>query len=140
MSKLTPQQAQDKLARRLKGATEDIRQGVARVTTAPGIQAAAKTDKMRQNILAAIDSGKWAERTKSVTVEDWKSKMSDKGIPRIAAGIDAAKDKTIDFFSQLLPFQDNLASKVNSMPDLTLEDNLNRMTTFVRGMAQFRRK
>jgi hypothetical protein len=140
MAKLTPQQAQEKHARRLKGSTEDIRQGIQRVTEAPGIKAAKKTDKMRTNLLNAIDSGKWTARVQSVSLESWKTLMADKGIPRIAAGIDGAKEKTTEFFAQLFPYQDSLSSKVNSMPDITLEDNLQRMTTFVRGMSQFKRK
>ncbi len=85
MAKLTPMQAREKHARRLKGATEDIRIGVNRVTEAPGEKAAAKVDKMRANLLAAIDSGKWSAGVKRVGLEEWKAKMTEKGIPRIAA-------------------------------------------------------
>ncbi len=140
MAKLTPEQAADKLAKRLKGATDDIRTGVARVTTAPGVQAAAKVDKMRNNLLASIDSGKWSDRVKSVSVEQWKTLMTDKGISRIAAGIDGARQKSVDFFSQLLPYQDSLKSKLSTMSDLTIEDNIQRSATWIRGMSQFKRK
>lgn len=140
MAKLTAEQAADKLAKRLKGATEDIRQGVQRVNVAPGVQAAAKVDKMRNNLMAAIDSGKWGDRVKSVSVEQWKTLMADKGIPRIAAGIDGARQKSIDFFNQLLPYQDNIKSKLQGMSDLTVEDNIQRAAFQIREMAKFRRK
>lgn len=140
MAKLTPQQAADKLAKNLKASTQYIQQGVQNVTVAPGKSAAQKQDKMRNNILAAIDSGKWAQRVSSVSLNDWQTQMVNKGIPRIAAGIDAANGKVTDFFTQLLPYQDSLKSQIASMPDLTLEDNISRMTTFVRGMSNFKRK
>lgn len=140
MPKLTPAEAREKHARRLKGSTEDIRKGVDRVTEAPGVKAAAKQEKMRERLIQAIDSGKWAKRVASVSVEDWREQMKTKGIPRIAAGVDGAADKIEDFFGQLFAHQEGLQRKVDAMPDLTLDDSLNRMTTFIRGMADFKRQ
>jgi hypothetical protein len=140
MAKLTPQEATEKHARRLKGSTEDIRRGVSRVTEAPGIAAAAKQDKMRQRLMESLDSGKWANRVKSVSLQDWQRLMVEKGVGRIAAGIDEAKEKTEDFFAQLFQHQEGLQRKVENMPDLTIEDSINRMSTFIRGMAEFKRK
>ena len=140
MPKLTPGEAQEKHARRLKGATEDIRRGVSRVSEAPGQAAAAKVDKFRQNLMASIDNGKWARRVASVSLSEWQTLMAEKGIPRIAAGVDASAAKTEEFFTQLFAHQEGLERKVASMPDLTLEDSINRMTTWVRGMSDFQRK
>lgn len=140
MPKLTASQAAEKHARRLKGATEDIRTGVARVSQAPGELAATKVEKLRANWLAAVDNGKWAARVKSVPLSTWQKLMTDKGIPRIAAGVDGAKEKIEAFFTELLSYQESLQATVNKMPDLTLEDNISRMTTWTRGMSKFRRK
>lgn len=139
MSKLTPAEFQEKHARRLKGAIADMEKGVNAVTSAPTLAAAAKKDKMRSGINAAIDSGKWERGLKRVTLEEWKSKMIAKGLGRVAAGIDAAAQKVIDFASELLPYQDTLKAAIKKMPDVSLEDNINRMTTFIRGMAKFTR-
>lgn len=139
MAKLTPDEFVDKHARRLKGATEDIRRGVERVTESPTAKAAAKKDKMKANLVAALDSGKWERGLKRVTLEDWKGKMIDKGVGRIAAGIDAAAPKVRAFASELLPHIDKVQAEIKSMPDVSLEDNINRMTTFIRGMAKFKR-
>ena len=140
MAKLTPEQFREKHARRLKASVEDIRTGVARVTESPTAKAASKVDKMRTNLLKALDSGKWASRLKAVSLEEWKTKTIDVGINRIAAGIDAAAAKVENFASQLLPFQDKLKNDIARMPDVTLEDNIARMTTFIRGMAKFTKK
>jgi len=138
--KLTAEQFAEKHARRLKGSTEDIRQGVQRVTVAPTLQAVAKKDKMIQNLTEAVQSGKWERGLKRVSLDEWKEKTLTKGIGRIAAGIDSAHDKMVDFGGQLLDYESGLQKEVETMPDLTLEDSISRMTTWVRGMAKFTRK
>ena len=139
MAKLTPVQYQEKHARRLKAATEDMRIGVENVTVSPTAQAAKKVDKMRANIILAIDSGKWAAGLNRVTLEDWKSKMINKGIGRVAAGIDEAAPKVVAFAEKLLPYIEAGQIAVNKLPDVTLEDSINRMTTWTRHMAKFKR-
>ena len=139
MARLTPTEFQEKHARRLKGATADIRRGVENVTESPMDKAAAKVDKMRTNLNAALDSGKWQRGLKRVSLDKWKRTTIEVGIGRIAAGIDAAADKTTEFASQLLPHIDKVQAEVRKMSDVTLEDSIARMTTFVRGMAKFKR-
>lgn len=139
MAKLSPVEFQEKHARRLKASTEDIRRGIERVTESPCEKAAAKQDKMLANLTASVQSGKWAAGLKRVSLEDWKSKARDVGVNRIAAGIDAAKAKVVSFAEQLLPHVDRGKEKIKAMPDITLDDNINRMTEYIRHMAGFKR-
>jgi len=139
MAKLTPQQFADKWARRLQAASPDIQNGINRVDQAPTEKAAAKQDKMLQNVTASIQNGKWAAGLRRVTLSDWKQAAITKGIPRISQGVTGAQGKVTNFATQLLSFQDSLQGKITSMPDLTLEDSINRMNTWVRGMATFKR-
>ena len=140
MAKLTPKEAQEKHARRLKASIEDITAGVARVTEAPGKKAAAKADKMLANLTEKVRDGTWAKRVAGVSLEDWKRHMTEKGIPNIARGIDGAAAKTEDFFAQLFAYQDGIKVELDRMPDLTLEDSISRMTKWVRDMAKFSKK
>lgn len=140
MARVTPEEFQEKHARRLKGALDDMRRGVEKVTVAPGALAAKKQEKMKARLNEKIDDGTWAARVSGVPLEEWKSKMVEKGISRVSGGIDAAADKVTDFAKQLLPHIDTVVSKVQKMPDLTLEDSISRMNTFVREMAKFRKK
>ena len=139
MPKRTPQEAYRRYQQTIKSRTQDIRDGVNRVTESPGMKAAAKQDKMRNNLLAAIDSGKWAERVAGVPLEEWKTAMIDKGVPRIAAGVDAAEDKMVAFFGELFDHQDALQRKVHAMSDVTPEDSEARMIEWMRGMRTFKR-
>lgn len=140
MAKLTPEEFQEKHARRLKEALTDMQAGVEKVTESPMAKAALKKDKMRAGINKAIDSGKWEAGLKRVSLEDWKAKMVNKGLPRVAEGIDNAADKVIAFAGELNTFQDSLKKTVDALPDVTLENSIARMTTWVRGMAKFQRK
>jgi len=111
MAKLTASQFQEKHARRLKAAVEDVRQGIDRVTENPCEKAAAKQDKMLSNLTASVQQGKWAAGLKRVSLEDWKRKARDIGVNRIAAGIDGAKDKVVAFAEVLLPHIDRKKRK-----------------------------
>lgn len=140
MARMTAAEAREKWARRLKGAIPDIEAGVDRVTEAPGKKAAAKADKMLANLTESVRDGTWARRVGAVSLEEWKAHMKNKGVGRIAAGVDGAAAKAEDFFSQLFAYQDSVKGKLDAMPDLTLEDSINRMTTWVRDMAKFSKK
>ena len=140
MAKLTAAQATEKHNRRLKASIPDMQLGIENVTESPTAKAAAKQDKMLAEITRSIQSGKWAAGLKRVTLEDWKAAMLNKGVGRVAAGIDAAGPKVEAFFSELLPYIDAGKVKLDAMPDVTLEDSINRMTFMVRYMAKFTRK
>lgn len=140
MARLTPEEFQEKQARRLKGATADIQRGIERTTVAPGKKAAAKVDKMRTNINKALDDGSWAAKVGAVGLDEWKQKAIQKGIGRIAAGIDASKDKTIQMAARLLAGVDSAKAKVDAMPDASIEDSIARMTTFAREMNKLKGK
>lgn len=139
MAKLTSSEFAEKWSRRLSSAGQDIQKGIQRVDTSPTEAAAAKKDKMLQNVTNAIQNGKWEAGLRRVTLQDWKKAAIEKGIPRISQGVTNAAPKVADFAAQLLPFQDSIKGKLQSMPDLTLEDNINRMTTFIREMSKFKR-
>jgi len=139
MARLTPAEFQEKHARRLSAAVEDVRKGIDRVTVNPCELAAAKQEKMLANLTAAVNDGRWANGLKRVSLADWKDKAKNVGAGRIASGINAAKAKVIAFAEELLPHIDAGQSKLKTMPDITLEDNIARMTSFIRHMAEFKR-
>lgn len=140
MAKLSPAEFSEKWKRRIKAAQQDVSTGVDAVSEAPTKKAAAKKEKMRANINAALDSGKWERGLNRVSLDEWKQKMKDLGVARIAAGADASGMKVQQFAEELLPFIEARQREVQAMPDVTLEDNIQRMTQFIRGMAEFKRK
>ena len=140
MAKLTPQEAAEKWARNTKGATQDMQRGIQRVTEAPGIKAAEKADKMRAGVVAAIDDGTWAANVAAVPLAEWKDKMLNKGVGRVAAGVDGATGSQSDFYSQLFDHQEGIERELEGMPDLTLEDGINRAVHQMRRMSEFSKR
>lgn len=139
MPKVTPEQGADKLISRAKAATPFIKEQVMKVTVAPTAAAADKLDKMRTNFLAALDSGKVERGLRRVSLSDWQNAMINKGIPRISAGLDAARDKIVEFNRQFYPFLETVQGEIAAMPDLTLEDSISRMVHNVRRISEFKR-
>lgn len=136
MARLTPEEYAAKHAQRLKASTEDIRRGIDRVQTAPGARAVQQQDKLVARFQDAVQSGRWAKATRAVSLTDWQNAAKDKGIGRIAAGIDAAQPKQAAMAARLLAAVDAAAAKSNALPSTTLEDNINRMATFAREMSK----
>lgn len=139
MARLTPQEFADKWKRRISASTQDVRAGVERVTESPTEKALAKKDKMVARLMESLQNGKWEAGLRRVSLEDWRRAMLEKGLGRIAQGAEAATDKVAQFASELLPHIDAGKRQIASMPDVTLEDSINRVGTFLRHMHEFRR-
>lgn len=117
----------------LAGATDKITAGVNGVAIAPG-QAAAKRDTAYvQGVTNNV--AKWKKNVAAVTKESWQADMINKGIPRIATGATNAEPKMVNFFTQLSPYIDNLKAQLPARGDLNT--NVQRMVSFVQGMAKF---
>ena len=136
MAKVTPAQYAEKWGRRLRGAGEDIRRGIERVDKAPGVAAAASQELMLQKVTEAVNSGLWAKRVASVSLDDWKKSALEKGVPRIPAGVEAATEKMEKIAEELLPAVDAAAAAANALPKGTLEDSIARSAMFMREMAK----
>lgn len=136
MARVTPQEYAEKWARRLRGATEDIRRGIEKVTVAPGELAAQQQEAMLTNFVEAVNSGLWASRVQSVSLQDWKDAAINKGINRIGAGVEAAQPKMARIAAELLPAVDAAAAVAHAMPKVTLEDSIARMVAFTRAMHE----
>lgn len=138
MAKLTPIEFAEKYATRMTNATSDIARGIARVTTSPTKKAAAKKDKMLANLTKAVNDGRWQKGLEKVSLEEWQTKAIEVGVPRIAAGVNAAKSKMEAFASKLIPAQEALMREIDKMPDITLEDKIARSAAWQRGMAKLK--
>lgn len=139
MPKLTPQEAAAKLIQNAKAAAPYIAAQVDKIQESPTAAAARSIPKMQQKFEEAVASGKVARGLQRVTKEQWQKAMKEKGVPRIAAGLDAAKDKITAFNAEFYPYLDQVQAKIKAMPSTTLEDNIARMTTNVRELSKFRR-
>lgn len=121
--------------RNTKNAVTDMQAGVDRVTENPMEKAVAKKDKMKQNLIRSLDDGTWEASMRKVTLAGWKEKTKAKIGERLASGVDGAMSKRQAFDTWLVPTVSAGMDKVAGMPDLTLQDNINRMVAMVNHMA-----
>jgi predicted transcriptional regulator len=140
MSRLTPEQATDKLIRRAQGAVTDYVAGIKAVTESPTALAAKNLDKAQLNYNNAIQSGRMAKRLNAVSREDWIKATAEKGQARYAPGLTAAKEKVLAFFTEFLPYADRVAAEIRSMPSLTIEDSVARASAAIRRLHEFERR
>jgi len=139
MAKVNASEYADKWKKNMTNAVPYIRAGVEKVTESPMKKAAAKQEKMLNNLTESITTGKWKRGLEAVTLEDWRRKFVDKGVNRIADGAAGAVPKMQAFAEKLLPFQDSLQGKIKAMPDDTFEQRINRATEWIRGMHGFKK-
>lgn len=135
MARVTPEEYSADWSQGLQGAGEKIRRGVNKVTVSPGVQAAAAKDRMLANLTAAVNDGTWEAQLRKMSVDEWKAFMLEKGVGRIAAGVTAAQPYQVEMARKLLAAVDASVAEANRTPRGNLEQNIQRMTTFVRGMA-----
>lgn len=126
-----------KWATNLGNAGTSIQKGVQGVTTSPTAMAAANADGYLSGVQKAVSSGKWSRNLQAVSLSSWQNAMITKGLPRIQTGAQAGKGKVQSFMTQLMPYVQNLQGQLASTPRGTLGQNIQRMNTWVQGMAQF---
>ena len=131
---LSPQQISDKWNKRMKNSITDIQTGIDAVTESPTAKAASKADKMLQNLQASVQSGKWANSLNAVSLADWKQKTKEKVAQRMATGVDQAMSKRQKFDQYLVNTINAGLGTVNSMPDMTFEDSVNRVRAMMEHM------
>lgn len=131
-----PQQAAQKWADRLSGATQQIQEGIARVSEAPGRKAAAQKQAWLNNVQAKAD--KWERNVSRVSLEDWRS-AATAGVTRVAQGAQQKKGKMEAFQTEFFPFLERVQNRVNAMPRGSLEQNLARMVANAREISNFKR-
>lgn len=135
MAAKDPNAVGTKWSNNLANSTQSITDGVNGVTKAPGMAAVAQSAVWLANTQASVD--KWKRNTGKVTVDEWKQSMITKGIPRIAAGANAAQPKMVAFLTDFLPFVDRV---VQSLPPRGgLDQNINRMVANARALSQYKR-
>jgi hypothetical protein len=129
--------AMEKWAQRTAGATQEMAAGINRVTEAPGAKAAAKSAKWLAAVTAA--EGKFKRNVGRVTLDSWTRAALEVGVPRVASGVQAKKQKWGDFAAEFFPYLDQGIQRVQAMPDTDFEARIARMVAMVRHTHGFQR-
>jgi len=136
MARVNAQEWLGKWSTNLNGAGTYIKNGVNRVTVAPGQAAAAAADRMIAGVTSAVTSGKWQRNVSAVSLQAWQDAMINKGIPRLQQGTATAVKTKQDKIARLLTNVDTASAQANALPKGGLEQGIARATTFMRAMSQ----
>lgn len=113
---LNPQAGADKWAQKAGNSVADYKAGIASVTTAPGQLAVAAQNVMTANWNDAVNSGRWAARTGSVSLQSWQQAASTKGANNYASGVNAGKAKYAAAAAYYYPVAAAVKDAVRSIP------------------------
>lgn len=125
-----------KWANRLSNSTTEMLKGVNAVSTSPAQAAVAKKAKLIANWNASINDGSWERAMNKISVEDWRSAMINKGVPRVASGAQEAAAKMAAFGDRLLAYQNAGLPTIYKMPDTSLADSKNRAVAWIEYMSK----
>lgn len=126
----------DKYTRRITAATTDIQAGIKRVTVAPGVAAAAQANLMLAKLTQSVTSGVWGKNVSAVSLTDWQNAALNKGVGRIAPGVQAAQAKIQAMAGKLLSAVAQAQQAANATPRGDISANIQRMVTFATTMSQ----
>lgn len=126
-----------KWAERTSAATQAVRDGVSRVTEAPGVKAAAAADKYLAKVQANVD--KFKRNSARVSVDSWKQAMLTIGVDRIATGVQAKQGKFSSFMTDFLAHLDRGKATIDAMPTGTIEQGIAKAAAQIRYNATFKR-
>lgn len=140
MAKITASDAAKAWVDGLSAATAKMQRGVNALTVSPTESAAKMKNKMLQNLTTAVNSGKWEAGLRAVTLDQWRQRYVEKGLPRVASGASASQDKMTAFMQQLLAYQDTALQSLSAMPNNNKADSKARMNAWFDKMAAFTKK
>lgn len=134
----TPDQAAQRWAAGMSGASQKMRDGVQSVTTAPGAKAARNADAYVAGVQRSLD--KWRQNVAKVSLSDWQQAFIDKGLARVGAGATAAVPKFTQFMAEFLPHVAAGAEQVRNMPKGGVDNGIARAVAMIRHNAAFKRR
>jgi hypothetical protein len=136
MKNLSPGTVADNWQKGMANSSAALTAGVQAVTVNPADQAIAAIPRMVAGVQAAAADGRIERGLRRTTLQSWQTAMIQKGAPRIATGANAAKPKMVQFFTQMLPFQQQLVSTLPPRGDT--QQNIQRAVAMMNGMSQFK--
>lgn len=125
-----------KWARSMQNASAAVKEGIASVTVAPGETAASRADLYRRKVNEAVDSGRFADGCRSVSLQQWKDAFLKKGVDRISTGATAAQSKVEAFHAWHQPIAEASSAECQAMPKGGPEDSKARMLRNFENMSR----
>ncbi len=113
-----------------------MQEGISRVQENPMEKAAAAVDKYQAGVNAAVASGRYQAGLMQVNLADWKAVTKQKIGERLSGGVTAAQPKMTKFGQYLIPTINAGLGAIKALPNLTIDDSINRAGAWIRYMHE----
>lgn len=123
---------------RTQSAQGDYTAGVQNTDKDPTALAIAQGPRYIARVQESFNNGKWANGLRRVGKAGWQAATVAKA-NNFSTGVGAAEGKVQSAFASLLPFEASLQSRVNQMPNVTLQDRIARATFWITEMAKYQK-
>lgn len=137
--KYDPTKVTDKQVNNVAANTQAYIDGVEAIQEHPGRAAVRKKEKMKRKWIASVDSGKWEEGVTGYSLDDYKNTAKTIGANRLSEGVNNAKDKILDFHTQLSDYISRTQADIDAIDDSTEAGADAKMIANRKRMSQFRR-
>jgi hypothetical protein len=117
----------------MKGALDDIREGVGAVSESPGKKAVARADVWKDKVSSDETFKVWKKKT-DYPLEYWKTLMEKKGIKNITTGLEATRDKRAQKGENLLKAVKEVRSVVGTEKPKDIDEAKAKVAKFIEEM------
>jgi hypothetical protein len=132
---LDPTSATAKWVARMQAAGPQITEGVNAVTTAPGLLAAKQAAKWLAKLQQS--QAKWAKNVAAVSLSDWQTAMTSRGIPNISTGVTAKQGNYQAFAAKFYPYLAAGKAAIDAMPTDTLAASIAKAVAQINYNAKY---
>jgi len=112
--------------------------GVENVQTAPNAKAAKAIDRWVASVTSKEVQDKYVSRNNAVTLQEWQAATVQFGVPNLARGAAKGTPKYAAFAEKFYPFLSANLQKIQSMPNVTLQDRIQRSVAMMTANSKFR--
>lgn len=122
----------------MRASVTKIQNRVDKVTTSPGVSAAAKKTKWVAKMSDPATHDKWERNSRALDLSAWKTITKSKVASNLSTGVTAAEPKLNTRYADMFPYMQSLEDRIAGMPDVTLEDSKARVAAWIDGMAAYK--
>lgn len=112
--------------------------GVQNVKTAPNTKAAAALPRWIASVNSKAVQDKFVSKNNAVTLQAWQQATTQYGVQNLSRGATKGQPKYAAFASQFYPYLSTGLAQINAMPNVTLQDRIQRAVAMMTYNASFK--
>ena len=129
----------EKWKKNMAASGEAMKAGILATTESPTQKAAAAQDKYAAGVNEAVSSGRYARNLQAVTLQDWQSAASTKGVTNMTNGVRSLTPRAQRGMQDQMAYAQTVSDQVQGMPNTTESDADQRMLAAVNAMRAYKK-